>query len=232
MDASLQRKINDRIVVVDGHWHWTGKKDGPGRAIVRWKGRELGVRRILYESVHGTVEKGLVVRRECADVPCVRPEHAKATRGTWGGKFKGAQDRVAPRLVAAPGGCLLLDGRADALWQPSITWRGTAVRVARAVWEELHGAVPAGQVVAHRCGMAACLAPEHLYLTTAEEVYQGVVARGTFAGENHWNHKLTDSDVATIRSSRCPANQLAARFEVSTSTIKAVRNGHTWTHLL
>lgn len=127
-------------------------------------------------------------------------------------------------------GCLLVDG-GEGPGEPRVYWQGRAVWVARAAWEDAHGSVPAGKRVAHSCHRMACVALEHLYVSTFEEETQVFAELGAYAGEAHWNHKLTDELVYWIRSSPLGLQELADRCGVSVRTVKKVRGLRSWTHL-
>ena len=59
------------------------------------------------------------------------------------------------------------------------------------------------------------------------------VAHGkSSVGETNPGAKLTVRDVLSIRASKDPTVELAKRFSVTTTTIRNVRNGASWKHLL
>lgn len=51
-----------------------------------------------------------------------------------------------------------------------------------------------------------------------------------FSGKSNPNARLTDDDVAAIRSSSQTRSELAARFNVSSWQIWAIRTGRRWNH--
>jgi len=85
--------------------------------------------------------------------------------------------------------------------------------------------------------------PAHLFLGTPSENLKDMWAKNRChppgsKGQNHHSAKLTDDDVRTIRQeymrvsySRSNASELAARFNVSKTTIKQIISGSTWSHL-
>lgn len=46
------------------------------------------------------------------------------------------------------------------------------------VWEETNGPIPSDKWVLHRCNVAACVNPEHLYLGTHKENMQDMARSG------------------------------------------------------
>lgn len=102
----------------------------------------------------------------------------------------------------------------------------------RFIWELLHGALPTGRVVRHRCDNPACINPDHLVLGSPGENSRDMVERGrSLRGEKHNMVKLTAEQVATIKSTPNTygsGRKLARAFGVSATTISAVRSGQNW----
>jgi hypothetical protein len=98
----------------------------------------------------------------------------------------------------------------------------------RVAWEIVHGPIPAGGCVLHRCDQPACVNVAHLRLGTQAENMRDMTAkrRGNrvFPGR-----KLSAADVAAIRADvHTPQSVLAERFGVRTQTVSAVRCGKSW----
>lgn len=103
---------------------------------------------------------------------------------------------------------------------------------------ELHnGPILNGLHVLHRCDNPPCCNPEHLFLGTQADNAHDMYAKGRGAkntghpGTSHAMAKLTEDAVRTIRASTGAARIMAARFNVSESTIYMIRGGHIWKHL-
>src|SRR4051812_32896527 len=111
----------------------------------------------------------------------------------------------------------------------------------RFVWRLLHGAIPDGLCVCHRCDNPLCVNPSHLFLGSATEGQARKAAparRGAFSG----NSKLTDADVRSIRvravvgvqgSKKDPGNlrALADEYGITTTAIWAIVRRKTWRHV-
>ena len=103
---------------------------------------------------------------------------------------------------------------------------------------ELHnGPIPEGMFVCHHCDNRACARPDHLFLGTAQDNTTDMLAKGREArntghpGTSHAMAKLTERAVRTILRSKGPARIMAAKFNVSESTIYMIRGRHIWKHI-
>lgn len=98
---------------------------------------------------------------------------------------------------------------------------------------ELHvGTIPSGLCVCHRCDVTACVNPEHLFLGTYADNNQDkkIKGRGNH-GERNGRAVLTPSQVQEIRDSKDSTANLARRFNVAYSTVRAVRFHERWKHI-
>lgn len=56
-------------------WIWTGTKDSNGYAIACSKGTVSPAYRYVYENLRGPIPDGKRIKRQCADLACVNPNH-------------------------------------------------------------------------------------------------------------------------------------------------------------
>ena len=78
------------------------------------------------------------------------------------------EDRIFARLVTTPLGCREWTGsRRHGYGQ--MTVKGSPLVVTRVLWEALHGPIPTGMFVCHRCDNPPCCNPEHLFLGTSAD---------------------------------------------------------------
>ena len=84
----------------------------------------------------------------------------------------------------------------------------------------------------HRCDNPPCVRPEHLFIGTDGDNVKDRQGKGRTAhGETHYMAKLSDADVADIRSRYGPLHRhlgngkrLAEEYGVSKSTISVIVN--------
>lgn len=112
---------------------------------------------------------------------------------------------------------------------------GRTVLAHRHSWELTHGPIPDGLFACHKCDVPSCVNPDHLFLGTAADNAADKVAKGrqsrafVNAGERHPMHRLTVAQVREINSEpTTPRIELAKRYGVTVSTIKAIRYGRIW----
>lgn len=102
----------------------------------------------------------------------------------------------------------------------------------RVAYKILHGFLPDGAVVRHKCDNPVCCNPYHLETGTHQDNVADRVARDRSArGEGNGRAKLTERDVRIIRKSPLSAETLARTFNVHPDTIEDVRKRDTWTHI-
>jgi hypothetical protein len=97
--------------------------------------------------------------------------------------------------------------------------------------------IPDGMKVLHRCDVRNCVRPSHLFLGTQLDNIKDMETKGRRSrksinvGENHGRAKLTEGDVALIRTmTHIPARVLAETLGVSQNTVGKIRLGRTWKH--
>ncbi|WP_422110163.1 HNH endonuclease signature motif containing protein [Bradyrhizobium elkanii] len=100
-------------------------------------------------------------------------------------------------------------------------------RLVHRVSYELHrGTIPEGLCVCHRCDVPLCINPDHFFLGTrrdnAIDMRMKGRARGCRGEANRWT-KLSDKDVAFIRSSNLSVKELAKQFGMSRGHLFQIR---------
>ncbi len=108
------------------------------------------------------------------------------------------------------------------------------VRAHRYAWMQVHGEIPNGMVVCHRCDNPSCVNPEHLFLGTPADNMHDRDKKGRARdsrGEKSGNHKLTEKDVHAIRSSCLSRAELARMYNLNWQTVADIVARRRWRHV-
>lgn len=92
------------------------------------------------------------------------------------------------------------------------------------------------EIVMHVCDVRHCYAEQHLMPGTHQDNMDDMVAKGRQAtGDRNAKTKLTEDDVRAIRAEFkagiLTQVMIAEAFGVDRRTIRAVRDGRTWSHV-
>lgn len=125
------------------------------------------------------------------------------------------------------------------LWSGSTMWSGYGrvcigrknAYVHRVVWVEVHGPIPDGLQVLHRCDNPPCCNPDHLFLGTSADNVADKLAKG----RDRSGRPLTESTVLDIRAAygtgRTTQLALARYYDVHMGTISRIVLRKSWRHL-
>ena len=109
----------------------------------------------------------------------------------------------------------------------------TSVLAHRYAWELVHGPIPEGMVVRHKC-RGKCVNPNHLEVGTQAENVRDRERDGTDnRGERHGLHKLTEAQVREIvdrlqHRKHGDIRRLAEEYAVCRTTIVSIKEKSSW----
>lgn len=153
-------------------------------------------------------------------------------------------DRLRSKTAVNPvTGCWEWTASLTAAGYGQMRFRGTRELAHRVAWMLFRGEIPTdGNVygtrhVLHTCDNPKCVNPDHLFLgdqsdNATDSVRKGRWGRRGCRGESHGRAVLDDEMVRAIRSDSRTARDIAAKFGVSIGTIRHIKAGRTWKHLL
>jgi hypothetical protein len=96
----------------------------------------------------------------------------------------------------------------------------------RHAWELAYGPIPAGKWVLHKCDTPGCVNPEHLFLGTAQDNFDDMLAKERWAPAAR---RLRECEVEEIRRLGSSVTQelLGRMFRVSQGHISNILSGRT-----
>lgn len=111
------------------------------------------------------------------------------------------------------------------------------VRIARVVWEAVHGPIADDICVLHRCDNPPCYRLAHLFLGTRADNARDKAEKGRahrLRGTANGKAKLEPDDVREIRRMLSEGYSMAvtaAAFGVHKSTVQSIKHGSNWSWL-
>lgn len=105
----------------------------------------------------------------------------------------------------------------------------------RFIWEYIHGPIPIGMLVCHKCDTKLCVNPSHLFIGTQLDNMKDMMRKGRQArGELNGRAKLSVEKVRFIRGMSSfgrTSYSIAQEVEMSPKTISDILNGKLWKHV-
>lgn len=99
-----------------------------------------------------------------------------------------------------------------------------AVRAHRYSYEYFVGKIPEGKIILHICDNPICVRPDHLRVGTKDDNNKDTaIKRRHNYGLDHWNGRLSDSDISDIRNSTESTVALALRYKCDQSHISRIK---------
>jgi hypothetical protein len=137
------------------------------------------------------------------------------------------------------GDCWLWMGSARKKGYGQIRIGNRSESVHRVAWVLKHGPIPDGLFVLHHCDTPACVRVEHLFLGSAHDNTQDMMAKGrdkhgVHQGIRHPKARLREEDILVIRQMHRDGVRLtdiAVRFGVTPQNISQIVSRKGWSHI-
>jgi len=116
---------------------------------------------------------------------------------------------------------------------PTLMKSGKKWTIARDVYSQLHGEIPAGMLVCHTCDNRMCINPDHLFVGTPKDNMTDMIQKGrkiNLYGEQNPAHKFTEKIVLEIVSDlkTMTCSQIGRSRNISIKTVNDIKNGRRW----
>jgi hypothetical protein len=131
-------------------------------------------------------------------------------------------------------GCTLWLASTDTRGYGRLEWNGKQRPAHRLAWEVVHGPVPDGLHVCHKCDVPSCVNPDHLFLGTNAENMADMKRKGRGRaprGAENPSAKLTEEAVRAIRIDSRPATHIAKDYGVSNVLVGHIKKRKAWKHV-
>ncbi len=142
--------------------------------------------------------------------------------------------RLRAKTVIADSGCWEYTGGLNGSGYGNI-WDSGRTRSAHVVAYELGvGPVPEGLSVLHTCDNRKCVNPTHLFVGTTQDNIDDMISKGRdgFKGIKNGRALLIEEHVNLIKyflaNTFLSQEAIAAKFNVSRSTVSAIKTGRLW----
>ena len=129
---------------------------------------------ITYTRVHDEHIRRCTDDRNILDSLCLG-----ANRVLSGGVAMTLIDRLTKKCEPiTETGCWIWTGNSEVAGYGRLTVDGKIMKAHRAMYIAIHGEVPKGKIICHKCDVPACINPAHLYAGTLTDNLNDAYARG------------------------------------------------------
>lgn len=141
-------------------------------------------------------------------------------------------------ISSDPDSCWIWKGYLNGSGYGTFVINKTPVTASRVAWYIYNQKpIPYRHVICHSCDNRACVNPLHLFVGTHSDNSRDAVNKGRWRdrrGERCGKSRLTDEQVKKIREigRSLKSHEIAPMFGVSSSNIRQILQGKTWTHLM
>jgi hypothetical protein len=233
----------------DGCWEWTRGRQKNGYGIVCHNGAARLAHSVAWELLRGEIPPGKRLGHMCSNKACCNPKHLSlGKRQPGAARIYAHIDQLLDRAFAEPNtGCWLWPGAGDQDGYGHVEHGRKHWATHRLAWVLVHGHIPEGLCVCHKCDTPACINPTHLFVgTSAENIFdrhrKGRDAVGDQNGSRarpetrprgaaNGRSKFTSEKVAEMKvayASGVHQAELARRYGVTPSAIRWILRGWNW----
>jgi hypothetical protein len=180
------------------------------------------------------VKYGNELRSRGGSCGCLKSEMScKRMKKMQHDKYGELSDRFFSRFKKSDSGCWEWTAHRDKDGYGFMPASGTSIRAHRFSYEYHYGEIPNGLVVCHKCDNPGCVNPDHLFVGTIKDNCRDMLSKERDAMIGSRNNKaiLSEQQALEIKYSKEKTSVIAKKYSVSTSTVKRIRSGKSWSHL-
>lgn len=166
----------------------------------------------------------LEIRDSCPaqghEVAAARPPARDGARGAFRCPSHWTlRQRLEHYSIADPGsGCILWVGNTAKNGYGTLNWQNQPWLAHRLAWIDVHGRIPSGMSVLHRCDVRACINPAHLFLGTTADNMRDLREKERIRA------RLSDGALSAIQSATGTPREIAARYGVPEGVVCKIRH--------
>lgn len=165
------------------------------------------------------------LRRRFCSKPCAAKAKASAQK-------ERLFEENLQRYALAKDGCWEWSGDKTRGGYGRLRYKDKTMRAHRFFYEQYRGHIADGLFVCHQCDNPACVNPDHLFLGTAADNKADCCKKKRHAfGERQTNAKLTEAKVREIFFCSDEYREIADKFGISTTLVRAIKKRRVWRHL-
>jgi hypothetical protein len=183
--------------------------------------KTINIIRFLYEKHIGKLESDRRLKKVCNTTNCVNPHHYERIF-------------MEPEYFINENGCWVCTNKTvnHKYGYPSIYINGTGKNIMLSKYNYIkkYGDLPDGMEMRHKCDNKMCINPDHMEPGTHKQNMEDMGVRNkTNKGTKNPFSKLTIEQAKMAKFNKAVnAKKMAIDFNVSHSTILAIRNGKKW----
>jgi hypothetical protein len=130
--------------------------------------------------------------------------------------------------------CIEWDGFCNEKGYGITSFNGKLDRIHRIAWAEVHGPIPEGVCILHKCDNPPCFNVDHLFAGSKADNNADMRKKKRHShGETHGMSKLTGEQVDEIRAlslAGAITRRLAEKYKVTDDAISSITSGEGWVH--
>lgn len=171
---SMRERVLAKTIHCDnGCWLWQGVTTNGGYGEIRDNGKSKKVHRVMWELEHGTIPLGGAILQMCDNRLCVNPAHLRLEL-----KTPRSNDFWSKINIKREDECWEWNCSAQKWGYGWLRIKGKNYLAHRLAYEFVHGEIPQGLHVLHKCDNPPCCNPNHLFLGTQADNVEDMKVKG------------------------------------------------------